>query len=157
MADSVCVELAEYRVEKARRAYMSAVENMGIGDFETANNRAYYSVFNAIRAVLALDSVDFKTHSRTIGYFNLHYIKEGQFDTAFGKMIMGISQSRNKSDYEDFYQATRQEAEANVEGAQKFLVVVEQYIAERLKTEHSQEEVGQVTGDFDEDEESWDR
>ena len=139
MSGDVCIDLAKYRLEKARRAFMSATENIGTGDFETANNRAYYSVFNSIRAVLALDSVDFKTHSRTIGYFNQHYIKEGIFDSDFSRIIQRISLSRNKSDYEDFYVATRQEAETNIDGSRNFLEAVEQYIAQRVETEQKHE------------------
>jgi len=142
MPDDVCINLARYRLEKARRAFKSATENIGAGDFETANNRAYYSVFNSIRAVLALDSVDFKTHSHTIGYFNQHYIKEGIFDSVFSRMIQRISQSRNKSDYEDFYVATRQEAETNIEGSRNFLEAVDQYVSQRIESE-------QKHGDYD--------
>ena len=30
--------------------------------YKTANNRAYYAIFHALRAVLSLDGVDFKHH-----------------------------------------------------------------------------------------------
>lgn len=46
-----------------------------MGELKTANNRAYYSIFHAMRAILALDEVDFKKHSGVIAYFRENYIK----------------------------------------------------------------------------------
>ena len=37
--------------------------------YRSANNRAYYSIFHAIRSVLALDGFDSKKHSGVISEF----------------------------------------------------------------------------------------
>jgi len=44
-----------------------------IDELKTANNRAYYCVFHAMRAVIALDEQDFKKLSGVISYFREHY------------------------------------------------------------------------------------
>lgn len=44
----------------------SARRDMDAEDYASANNRAYYAIFHAMRAVLALDGEDYKTFS---GYF----------------------------------------------------------------------------------------
>ncbi|MGN0267892.1 MAG: HEPN domain-containing protein [Lachnospiraceae bacterium] len=35
-------------------------------------NRCYYAAFYAVKAVLALESVDFRRHKDVIAYFNQH-------------------------------------------------------------------------------------
>jgi len=44
-------------------------------DYASANNRAYYSIFHAMRAVLALEQKDFKKHSAVIAQFTQSYLK----------------------------------------------------------------------------------
>ena len=73
----------------------------------TANNRAYYSVFHSMRAVLALDEVDFKKHSGVIAYFRENYIKTKIFDRSCSDIISSTCLIRNKSDYYDFYIAEK--------------------------------------------------
>lgn len=61
--------LSEYRLEKAKESLKYAkllFENNGYAE---AANRAYYAIFHASRAVLALDGVDRKKHSGVISYF----------------------------------------------------------------------------------------
>ena len=70
--------LSRYRLEQAEEFLNSAVKNVNMNEYKTANNRAYYSIFHAMRAVLALDEVDFKKHSGVIAYFREHYITELQ-------------------------------------------------------------------------------
>ena len=47
--------------------------------YRAANNRAYYSIFHSICAVLAKEGIAFKRHKDTIGYFNKNYIHTGVF------------------------------------------------------------------------------
>jgi uncharacterized protein (UPF0332 family) len=89
--------------------------------------------------VLALDGVDFKTHSRVIGYFNRNYINTDLIERSLGDAVTRASKSRTGSDYEDYYIATSEEARVNVAGAEKLLAEVERYISRRLTAEHIQE------------------
>jgi len=139
MLDVRNIELSKTRLEKAHREYEGAVFNKGAGFFDIANNRAYYTVFHSIRAVLALDGVDFKTHGRVIGYFNRHYINTELIDRSMSEIMFSAFQSRTGSDYEDTYKATEEEAEKNVSGARELLKAIERYIEVRLEAESVQE------------------
>ena len=57
------------------------------GDFASANNRAYFYIFHAMRAVLALDGEDYKKHSAVIARFELQYLKTQQLPDHYGKLI----------------------------------------------------------------------
>ncbi len=78
--DNSKIELSKYRLSSAQENYCIADELIQNGHYKVANNRAYYSIFHAMRAVLALDGVDFKKHSGVIGYFNQHFLKTGKTD-----------------------------------------------------------------------------
>ena len=102
-------------------------------EYKTANNRAYYCVFHSMRAVLALDDVDFKKHSGVIAYFREHYIKTGIFPRECSDIISSASLIRNKSDYDDFYLAQKSETAGQVDYAEKFLKYINSYIQPIIK------------------------
>ena len=128
MPSEKSVILSKYRLERSKEFLDSAVKNLEIEEYRTANNRAYYSVFHAMRAVLALDEVDFKKHSGVISYFREHYIKTKMFDREISDIITSASLIRSKSDYDDFYIAKKDEAAEQVENAQKVYMIIKNYL-----------------------------
>ena len=56
------LELVGYRIDIAKEDLQDAAENMAAGHLRAANNRAYYSIYHAITAVLALEGTAFKKH-----------------------------------------------------------------------------------------------
>ena len=84
--------------------------------------------FYAMRAVLALDEVDFKKHSGVIQYFQREYIKTGIFEKSCSTVIMSASEIRNASDYDDFYLASAEEAQEQIDNAVAFAGVIEEYL-----------------------------
>ena len=51
--------LSRYRLTTEKERLQSANALIQIGDYKTAANRSYYAAFSAMRAVLALDGLDF--------------------------------------------------------------------------------------------------
>lgn len=125
MYDSHVLALSQYRLQQAREDLIGAEQNLELGQYKIANNRAYYSIFHAMRAVLALDRMDFKKHSGVISYFREQYIKSGKVPAEYSKIITSASLIRNKSDYEDFYIASQSEAAGQIDGARRFLAEIE--------------------------------
>ena len=123
--------LSKYRLDKAKETYATALENLENDRYLDANNRAYYSIFHAMRAVLALDGADFKKHSAVISKFREDYIKTKRLDRVLSDIIGRASIVRNKSDYEDFYIASKGEAEEQVSDAKAFIATVEEYLEGR--------------------------
>ena len=120
--------LAKNRLDRAKETYLTAYENLENQRFLDANNRAYYSIFHSMRAILALDGVDFKKHTGVISYFRENYIKTGVFEDQLSDIITKASIIRGKSDYEDFYLATKEEAEEQAFNAKLFFEAIEEYI-----------------------------
>ena len=126
------IALSKYRLEQAEEFLNSAVKNLAMDELKTANNRAYYSIFHAMRAVLALDEVDFKKHSGVIAYFRESYIKSGIIDKSCSDIISTASLIRNKSDYDDFYIAIREETVEQVENAKIFFNNIKTYLNNKV-------------------------
>ena len=67
-------ELAAYRLSVAKEDLADAEHSFGEKRYRNANNRAYYAIFRAISACLALEFRSFKTHAQVIGHFNKGYV-----------------------------------------------------------------------------------
>jgi uncharacterized protein (UPF0332 family) len=122
-------ELAKYRLSKAGECAMAASSLLSDGLYTHSVNRSYYAIFHAIRAVLALDEVDFKKHSGVISYFQQHYVKMGIFLRKYSDYAKEAFSIRTDSDYEDFYIASREDAAEQLKHARQFLAAVEKHIA----------------------------
>ena len=67
-------DVAKYKFEQAEDDLEAAKLLLEAGKYKAANNRAYYSCFHAIDAVLAKEPVAFKKHKDTLSYFNKNYV-----------------------------------------------------------------------------------
>lgn len=123
-------ELAKYRMERAKEMLFAAEENLEIGQYKTSLNRSYYAIFHAMRAANILKGFDSSKHSGVIAFFNKEYLKEGILDRQLSAIIKGSSLLREKSDYDDFFIASKKDAEIQLENAKGFLNAVEVYLKE---------------------------
>lgn len=121
-------EYSAYRYEKAQNNLRSARILLENGDYASANNRAYYAIFHAIRSVLALDQFDSKKHSGVISEFRLKYIKTGILPKELSDMIGSAFEIRNDSDYEDMFMASKAETEQQIKNAEYVLGKIAEYL-----------------------------
>lgn len=125
--------LAKYRIEQAKENLEEAEALFNINKFKGANNRAYYSIFHAIKAVLALEQTDFKKHSSVIAYFNKNYISKEIFPKELGRRVSESRFFREKSDYVDFYIVSKEDCQKQIETAKMMIESVQIYINENMK------------------------
>ena len=119
-------ELSIYRMQRARQDFEAAKKLFDNDNTHKASiNRSYYAIFHAIRALLALDGVDFKKHTAVISYFRREYIKTGKLDVGYSEIVGNAFNIRNSSDYEDFYIISKREVEEQIINADKFISAVE--------------------------------
>jgi uncharacterized protein (UPF0332 family) len=100
--------------------------------YKDSVSRSYYAMFTAVRAVLALDGVDFKKHAGVISYFQKEYIKTGIFDKMYSKYLSQAFQIRNNTDYADFFIVSQLEAKEQYDKALDFCHAVEIYLVKRI-------------------------
>ena len=126
--DNKTIEFSKYRLERAKETLKTAKVIFDINDYRSANNIAYYAIFYAIRAVLALERKDFKKHKDVIAYFNKFYINTGIFPKKLGHKISLAQSIREDSDYDDEYVPSKEKTKAQIETAEELITKVNEYI-----------------------------
>ncbi|HHU70696.1 MAG TPA: HEPN domain-containing protein [Clostridiales bacterium] len=121
-------ELSAYRYAKALEDITASEVMLKESLYKVSINRSYYAIFHAMRAITALSGYDSSKHSGIIAYFNQNIVKAGDFDKEASKIVKKASFLREKSDYQDFYIASKQEAEEQLKDAKKFLAKVDEYL-----------------------------
>lgn len=72
---------------------------------------------------------DFSKHSGVIAYFQKEYIKTGKFDVKYSKYLQAAFQIRNSCDCDDFFIASKQDAEEQYRRAIEFYNEVDNYLS----------------------------
>ena len=129
MDNETIESFAKYRLNKAKETLETAKMIFKKGkDCTSANNRAYYAIFYAIRAVLAIEEVDFKSHKAVLAYFNKEYVNKGIFPKMIGRKISQAQRIREDSDYDDDYEPSLEKTEQQIKSAEELVKLVEEYI-----------------------------
>lgn len=122
------LDIAKYRLQTAREDLDTAKLTFSSGQYRAANNRAYYSIFHSICAVLAKDGIAFKRHKDTISYFNKNYIHIGIFPKELGRKIVAAEEIRHASDYDTFYIASKEITAQQIQTAEKLFALSAEYL-----------------------------
>ena len=130
MAGSI-KDLSKYRYERSSEELENAKAMLESGKFKLALNRSYYSIFHGMRAVNVLDEFDSSKHSGVIAHFNQYHVKTGDFPKEASRIIRTSSEMREHADYEDFFVASRQDAEEQVQNAQTFHDFISSYLQKK--------------------------
>lgn len=124
-------DYAKYRMERAREDLDAAHLLFDAGNYRIANNRAYYAIFHAMRAVLVFDNFDSSKHSGVIAEFRRRYVKEGIFPVEISKMVGSAFTIRNASDYDDMFIASKNDTEEQINNAEYVYKVIDEYINQK--------------------------
>ena len=122
-------QISKIRIERAVEFYDDAVVLYNQGRFRSAASRLYFSVFHAMRAVLALDGIDRKHHSGIISEFRRLYVKTGIFDRDASNIIASLSLMRHDSDYDDYIPIEKEDLDDMLPDAKKLIDSVREYLS----------------------------
>ena len=121
-------ELSNYRLQEAKDSLSVAKHCLENSLYKDSINRSYYSAFYAIKAVLAMGTVDFKRHKDVVAYFNQHYVAKTIFSKELGRKLATLKRLREKSDYDDFYFASREQAQTQLQTAELIVESIIEYL-----------------------------
>ena len=121
-------ELALYRMERAEEMLKAAEDNLNLEQYRTSLNRSYYAVFHAMRAANILEEYDSSKHSGVIAFFTKTYLKTEIINRDMAKIIKESSYLREKSDYDDFYIANKNDVRKQLENAKVFVSCITSFI-----------------------------
>ena len=123
------VNLARYRIEKAKEILVEAEDNLKQNHYGVAVNRSYYAMFTSARALLALKELDSSKHSGVIAFFNQHIVKTNLFPKEISRFLGKAKDMREDADYGDFVEITEENAQIQLERAKKFVNEAESVIS----------------------------
>lgn len=127
------MDVVRHRLNVAREDLDTAKLTFEAGQYRgsnnrASNNRAYYSIFHTIGAVLAKEGIAFKRHKDTLSYFNKNYVQPEIFPRELGRKIVKAEEIRHASDYDTFYIASKDVTAQQIETAERLLKLAENYL-----------------------------
>ena len=127
--------ISKIRLERAVEFFGDAIALYKEGRYRSAASRLYFSVFHAMRAVLALDGIDRKHHSGIISEFRRLYVKTGVFDREVSSIIATMSLMRHDSDYDDYIPIDKEDLNDMIPKVDKLITEVQTYLEPILSEE----------------------
>lgn len=125
MLDERRVDLCNYRMKNSEDSLTAAEDCLEKGLYRDAINRSFYE----IKALLALEEVDFKKHKDVVAYFNRTYAATEKIPREIGRKLARLQQKREKSDYDDFYIASKEETMEQIENTKSVILAVKDYLS----------------------------
>ncbi len=100
------------------------------GYFDDDARNAYYSMYHASKALLALKEVEPKTHHGVISEVQRLYVRTGELEQEYAASLARDLQIRIRTDYEAVVDITKEMAKDSVNDAKEFLKKVKTIIKE---------------------------
>ena len=121
--------LALYRIQQAEES-LDEAQYLFDGDKSPRSviNRAYYSMFYSILALLIFEPYSSSKHSGVLSYFNRHYIKNGLISKDIGRAVNKAFDVRQRGDYREQVIYTREQVEPFIDWAGKLIGAVKDFL-----------------------------
>jgi len=95
-------------------------------------NRIYYGMFYAVLALLIYEPYASSKHSGVLAYFNKHFVKGGLFSDAMGRSLNKAFELRQRGDYREYFELTKDQVESLLDEAAQFIGSVRKYLNENV-------------------------
>lgn len=121
------IDLAKYRLEKAKNTLSDAKKYFESATPESTVNRIYYAMFYAVNAL--------SKHSGVRALFNRELVNKGLIEKEWGRFYSEMFDRRQKGDYEDFVKFNKEDVKIWLERAEEFIGKIEQLTLKILEGE----------------------
>jgi len=122
------ITYANLRIKSAYQTYDAAKVLFEAGFWNSSVNRLYYAVFYSVNALLVLKGIDTKTHSSVKSQFSQHFVKTGEFDVKYGKLLNQLFDWRQKGDYENLFDFTEADISPLLSSSFEMIQVIDEKI-----------------------------
>jgi hypothetical protein len=119
---------AKAHLEKAFKRLKVAEKLLQDDAYEDATSRAYYAMYQAARAALAIVNVFPKTHEGVVSEFGRKFVLGGIFPKELGKNLADAKAARETYEYSVTATVSKAEAEAILLNAREFVTAVKKYL-----------------------------
>jgi len=94
--------------------------------------RVYYGMFYAVLALLIYEPYASSKHSGVVAYFNKHFVKGSLFPDAMGRSLNKAFELRQRGDYREYFELTKDQVEPLLDEAAQFVAAVRKYLDEKV-------------------------
>ena len=119
-------EHIEARMAMARDKLSSARDLIEKEHYRDVISSAYYAMFYASKALLLALGEDPHKHQGVVSMYGERIAKVGLGDAKYGTLLKDAKKLREQADYEDFFRATKEQAENGIRNAQGFVKEAEE-------------------------------
>lgn len=123
--------LIKYRLDQAEETISDAEKMLEAGvSPRSVINRAYYSMFYAVLALLLKGGIEVKTskHAGVISLFDKEFVLTGKIDPKFSKALHRMFLARQEVDYKELVEFSIGDAEEAVHQAKEFVIALRDLI-----------------------------
>jgi uncharacterized protein (UPF0332 family) len=124
--------LVRYRLEQADSALKAVQILIAQDSLSAAVNRAYYAMFYAVLALLALRKQETSKHARVISLFDREFVRPGTFSRDLSRWLHHAFEQRLAADYAALSTVSAEAAQQVFEEAQAFVARVKEHLAQEL-------------------------
>jgi uncharacterized protein len=123
--------LAQYRLQQAAES-LEEVRYLLTGgkSLRSVVNRIYYGMFYAVLALLIYEPYTSSKHTGVIAFFNQRFVKGKVFTESMGRSINKAFELRQRGDYIEYFELTRDQVEPLLEEGGQFLLSIKTYLEE---------------------------
>ena len=129
------VDLSSHRLTRAREFLNAAGSLIKSRHYESSVNRSYYAILTAAKALLVLRGIDPETHEGVKTMLSREFIKTEILPRAYGEVFRSVQARRLDSDYGDYVEISKDEAEDALDKAEDFIETVSAVIQGMLGSE----------------------
>ena len=121
--------LIKYRLEEAENSIKEAEVLLKEGmSLRSVMNRLYYAMFYAVLALLQEKELGTSKHYGAISLFDREFIKSGVFDKELSKTLHRAFELRQKGDYMEQAEVTRNDVDEMFPKTKDFVDKVKEYL-----------------------------
>lgn len=95
------LELIKAELQRAEEAYAIARFASEAHFWNSLAGELYYTCFHLIQAIFVERGLQAYTHTGAKAMFSLHFIKEGEIDEKWGKLLAALFRYRQQGNYGD--------------------------------------------------------
>jgi uncharacterized protein (UPF0332 family) len=124
-------DLIKYRIARGKDTYDDAQILADNKKWNSSINRLYYSAYYAIIALLLHADLKPSTHNGVKSNFSEFFIKTGKIDKEYGKIYSQLFTWRQKGDYDDLFDFSKDIVLPYFEPVNKLISIIEKMIKEK--------------------------
>ena len=132
---STTAELIRYRFQRAFETLEEARLMAESAHWNGCVNRLYYACFYPVNALLLTKGLSSPKHTGVRSLFSLHFVREGEFPKGLAALYNSLFDTRQESDYEDFFAADPDETGDWLTQAEQFIAHAQDLVEKALTEE----------------------